>query len=60
VPLGPPYAQRIRSLLELIDILDSHEARFAAMIVERLDTHRGYQAIQQVPGTCLSPMKNAG
>jgi hypothetical protein len=30
------------------------------MIVERLDTHRGYQAIQQVPGTCLSPMKNAG
>jgi transposase len=41
VPLGPAYAQRIRSLLELIDILDSHEARFAAMIAERLDTHRG-------------------
>ena len=50
VPLGPAYAQRIRSLLELIDILDSHEARFAAMIAERLDTHRGYQAIQQLPG----------
>jgi transposase len=50
VPLGPAYAQRIRSLLELIDILDGHEARFAAMIAERLDTHRGYQAIQQVPG----------
>ena len=50
VPLGPAYAQRIRSLLELIDILDSHKARFAAMIAERLDTHRGYQAIQQVPG----------
>jgi transposase len=50
VPLGPAYAQRIRSLLELIDILDSHEARFAAMIAERLDTHLGYQAIQQVPG----------
>jgi hypothetical protein len=48
VRLGPAYAQRIRSLLELIDILDSHEARFAAMIAERLDTHRGYQAIQQV------------
>jgi hypothetical protein len=30
------------------------------MIVERLDTHRGYQAIQQVPGISLSPMKNAG
>ena len=50
VPLGPAYAERIRSLLELIDILDSHEARFAAMIAERLDAHRGYQAIQQVPG----------
>src|SRR4030088_25431 len=50
VPLGPAYAQRIRSLLELIDILDSHEARFAALIAERLDTHRGYQAIQQLPG----------
>jgi transposase len=50
VPLGTAYAQRIRSLLELIDILDSHEARFAAMIAARLDTHRGYQAIQHLPG----------
>ena len=50
VPLGPAYAQRIGSLLELIDILDSHQARFAAMIAERLATHRGYQAIQQLPG----------
>ena len=50
VPLGPAYAQRIRSLLELIDILDSHQARFAAMIAERLGAHRGYQAIQEVPG----------
>ena len=50
VPLGSAYAERIRSLLELIDILDGHEARFAAMIAERLHTHRGYQAIQQVPG----------
>ena len=46
VPLGPAYAQRIRSLLELIDILDGHEARFAAMIAERLRAHRGYHAIQ--------------
>ena len=38
VPLGPAYAERIRSLLELIDIFDSHEARFAAMIAERLNT----------------------
>jgi len=50
VPLRPAYAQRIRSLLELIDILDSHEARFAALIAERLHTHTGYHAIQQVPG----------
>jgi transposase len=50
VPLGPADAQRIRSLLQLIDILDSHEARFAAMIAERLGAHRGYQAIQEVPG----------
>ena len=54
VPLGAAYAQRIGSLLELIDILDSHEARFAAMIAERLDTHTGYHAIQQVPG--IGPM----
>ena len=50
VPLGPSYAERVSSLLELIDILDGHEARFAAMIAERLRTHRGYQAIQQLPG----------
>ena len=50
VALAPAYAQRIRSLLELIDILDGHVARFAAMIAERLDTHRGYHAIQHVPG----------
>jgi transposase len=48
VPLGSAYVQRIRSLLELIDILDSHEAHFAAMIAERLGAHHGYQAIQQV------------
>src|SRR6478736_3369300 len=50
VPLGAAYAQRIGSLLQLIDILDGHEARFAEMIAERLDTHTGYHAIQQVPG----------
>jgi transposase len=50
VPLGPAYAERVRSLLELIDILDNHEARFAGLIAQRLDTHRGYQALQQLPG----------
>jgi len=50
VPLGPAYAERVRSLLELIDILDNHEARFAGLIAQRLDTHRGYQALQHIPG----------
>jgi len=50
VPLGCAYAERVRSLLELIDILDDHEARFAALIATRLDGDRGYHAIQQVPG----------
>ncbi|MET0956139.1 MAG: IS110 family transposase, partial [Cryobacterium sp.] len=50
VPLGFAYAERIRSLLDLIDILDGHEAHFAAMIAERLRAHPGYQAIQQLPG----------
>jgi transposase len=50
VPLGTAYAERVRSLLELIDILDGHEARFAALIAKRLDADHGYQAIQQVPG----------
>lgn len=50
VPLAAAYAERVRSLLELIDTLDSHEARFAALIATQLDTHRGYQALQQVPG----------
>ena len=50
VPLATAYAERVGSLLELIDTLDGHEARFAALIAKRLDADRGYQAIQQVPG----------
>ena len=50
VPLGSAYAQRIRSLLELIDTLDRHEARFAAIVAKRLQADRGYQAIQHLPG----------
>ena len=50
VPLAAAYAERVRSLLELIDILDGHEARFAALIAKQLDADRGYQAIQQIPG----------
>jgi transposase len=50
VTLAYAYAQRVRSLLELIDTLDGHEARFATLIAKQLDADRGYQAIQQVPG----------
>jgi transposase len=50
VPLAAAYAERVRSLLELIDILGGHQARFAALIAKQLDADRGYQAIQQVPG----------
>lgn len=50
VPLGAAYAERVRSLLELIDVLDTHEARFAEIIGKQLKAHRGYQAIQHIPG----------
>lgn len=47
-PFGEPYAQRVISLLELIDVLDQHEARFFGQI--ELCGHRGYTAIQELPG----------
>ncbi|BAH55492.1 IS110 family transposase [Rhodococcus opacus] len=50
VPLGDAYAQRVTSLLELIDVLDAHEARFTAGIAGELHHHRGYTAIQALPG----------
>ncbi len=50
VPLGEPYAQRVISLLELIDVLDTHEARFIVTIADELRAHAGYRAIQELPG----------
>ena len=50
VPLGAAYAQRVTSLLELIDVLDTHERRFADQIAAELRGDRGYSAIQQLPG----------
>jgi transposase len=50
VPLGEPYAQRVILLLELIDVLDAHEARFVDRIVAELGDHRGYTTIQALPG----------
>ena len=37
VPLGAAYAQRIGSLLELIDILDSHEAANMSIVELPID-----------------------
>ena len=50
VPLGEAYARRVLSLLDLIDVLDTHEARFTATIAEQLRENPGYHAIQALPG----------
>jgi transposase len=50
VPLGGAYAQRVISLLELIDVLDAHEGRFFDRIAAELRGHPGYRAIQALPG----------
>jgi hypothetical protein len=41
VPLGDAYARREISLLELIDDLAEHEARFTARIATELHNDRG-------------------
>ncbi len=48
-PLAGPYAQRVGSLLHLIDVLDAEEAVFAARIAGQLSEHRGYRAIEAFP-----------
>ncbi|WP_241031621.1 IS110 family transposase [Rhodococcus koreensis] len=50
VPLADAYARRVISLLELIDVLDAHEARFTTRIAAELRGERGYTAIQALPG----------
>ncbi|CAG7640577.1 transposase [Rhodococcus opacus] len=50
VSLGKAYAQRVLSLLQLIDTLDTQETRFTALIACRLDGDPGYRAIQEIPG----------
>jgi transposase len=49
-PLAAPYAARVRSLLDLIDVLDREELAFAGQIASRLAGHPGYAAIQALPG----------
>ncbi|MFF8844335.1 transposase [Streptomyces sp. NPDC015127] len=49
-PAGRPYAQRVGSLLKLIDELNAGEPLFNDRIAERLRGHAGYRALQQLPG----------
>jgi transposase len=50
IALPRPYAKRVISLLELIDVFDVHEVRFSGAIADELHEHPGYRAIQQLPG----------
>lgn len=49
-PLSGVYAQRVGSLLHLIDVLDTEQAALADRIAQQLDHHDGYRAIQALPG----------
>ena len=48
--LGTCYRMRIDSLLDLIDAFDGEVAWLTAAIAARLRHHRGYTAIQAIPG----------
>ena len=49
-PLAGPYAQRVASLLHLIDVPGAEEAVFTGRIGEQLREHDGYRAIQALLG----------
>jgi transposase len=49
-PLSGVYAQRVSSLLHLIDILDAEESALTVRIATELQDHDGYRAIQALPG----------
>jgi len=51
VPLAAAYAERVRSLLELIDILDGHQARFAALIAQQLDADAAIKRSSRFPAS---------
>jgi transposase len=48
--VAPESRSRIDSLLRLITALDFEIELFAKLVAGRLRTHRGYQAIQVIPG----------
>lgn len=49
-PLSGVYAQKVASLLHLIDMFDAEEQALAARIATELRRHDGYHAIQALPG----------
>jgi transposase len=49
-PLAGVYAQKVASLLHLIDTLDAQEQALNTRIATELRRHLGYQAIQALPG----------
>ena len=49
-PLSGVYAQRVASLLRLIDILDIEQTALSDRITTELHHHAGYRAIQELPG----------
>jgi transposase len=49
-PLARAYRMRVVSLLELIDAFDYEVELFRVDIAARLRDHRGYRAIQAIPG----------
>ena len=49
-PLGDAYAIRVESLLDLIDVYNREIEMLEGRIGQRLDGHRGYRAIQAIPG----------
>jgi transposase len=49
-PLSGVYAQKVSSLLHLIDTFDAEEAALTARIATELRHHDGYRAIQALPG----------
>jgi transposase len=48
--LGDAYRLRVDSLLGLIDAFDVEVGTFAGLTADLLDDHRGYHAVQAIPG----------
>jgi transposase len=48
--LGGAYAVRVDSLLALVEVFDAEIDRIAGLVADQLIGHRGYTAIQALPG----------